>query len=129
MCGISGLINYKGNVRAVIAGMNEHMKDRGPDADGIWISPDSKIALGHRRLAIRDLSSNGAQPMRSHSGRYMMVYNGEIYNASLLKDRLIKESFAKIQISEVLQIRRSFWKVSKLTAYMKHCQYAKECLL
>lgn len=95
MCGISGLINYKGNVRAIIAGMNEHMKDRGPDADGIWISPDSKIALGHRRLAIRDLSANGSQPMRSHSGRYVMVYNGEIYNASLLRDRLIEDSFCK----------------------------------
>ncbi|WP_242994441.1 asparagine synthetase B family protein [Butyrivibrio fibrisolvens] len=95
MCGISGLINYKGDVRAVISGMNDHMKDRGPDAEGIWISPDSKIALGHRRLAIRDLSANGAQPMRSHSGRFWMVYNGEIYNAAVLRERLIKESFCK----------------------------------
>ena len=95
MCGICGLLNYKGNARAAIAAMNLHMKDRGPDADGIWISPESPVAFGHRRLAIRDLSANGSQPMKSHSGRYIMVYNGEIYNAGVLKEKLISDEVCK----------------------------------
>ncbi len=95
MCGICGLLNYKGNARAAIAAMNIHMKDRGPDADGIWISQDEMAAFGHRRLSIRDLSANGSQPMKSHSGRYIMVYNGEIYNANALKDKLISDEVCK----------------------------------
>ena len=95
MCGICGLLNYKGNARAAIAAMNLHMKDRGPDADGIWISPESPVAFGHRRLAIRDLSANGSQPMKSHSGRYIMVYNGEIYNAGALKEKLVSDEVCK----------------------------------
>ena len=65
--------------------MNEHMKDRGPDARGIWQDPARRVSLGHVRLAIQDLSANGAQPMLSHSGRSVMVYNGEVYNAADLK--------------------------------------------
>lgn len=65
--------------------MNEHMKDRGPDARGVWSDPARAVVFGHVRLAIRDLSANGAQPMRSHSGKSLMVYNGEVYNAAELK--------------------------------------------
>lgn len=88
MCGICGILcgsstSYDG--RAVIAAMNEHMKDRGPDARGVWSDPARAVVFGHVRLAIRDLSANGAQPMRSHSGKSLMVYNGEVYNAAELK--------------------------------------------
>lgn len=92
MCGICGILcgsstSYDG--RAVIAAMNEHMKDRGPDARGVWSDPTRAVVFGHVRLAIRDLSANGAQPMRSHSGKSLMVYNGEVYNAAELKADLV----------------------------------------
>ncbi|WP_029231920.1 asparagine synthase (glutamine-hydrolyzing) [Butyrivibrio sp. VCB2006] len=91
MCGIAGLIRYKKDAKENIQKMNDRMIHRGPDADGVFISQDGKVALGHRRLSILDLSQNGAQPMVSHSGRLVMVYNGEIYNNKVLKDRLVRE--------------------------------------
>lgn len=91
MCGIAGLIGFKADARNNIHRMNERMLHRGPDDEGIFISDDKKVALGHRRLSILDLSQNGAQPMVSHSGKMVMVYNGEIYNNKVLKDRLLKE--------------------------------------
>ncbi|WP_026506858.1 asparagine synthase (glutamine-hydrolyzing) [Butyrivibrio sp. MC2013] len=95
MCGIAGLIGYKGDGLRAIAAMNERMKDRGPDAGGIWQDEEMNIFLGHRRLAIRDLSESGAQPMVSASGRFVMVYNGEIYNSDELKDKLISDGYMK----------------------------------
>ncbi len=92
MCGIAGLINFKGDARASIQRMNDRMLHRGPDDEGIYISEDNSVALGHRRLSIVDLSKNGAQPFKSHSGKSIMVYNGEIYNADVIKKKLIEES-------------------------------------
>lgn len=71
--------------------MNERMRHRGPDASGIWASEDGDVVLGHQRLSIVDLSENGAQPMQSHSGRFEMVFNGEIYNYREIAKRLIEE--------------------------------------
>ena len=71
------------------------MFHRGPDAGGSFIEKDGSVALGHRRLSIVDLSPNGAQPMESHSGRFVIAFNGEIYNHRELRDRLIKEGKAK----------------------------------
>ena len=71
--------------------MKARMVHRGPDADGTWISEDGQVCLGHQRLAIVDLSEKGAQPMTSHSGRYVIVYNGEIYNTPVLRKRLLAE--------------------------------------
>ena len=71
--------------------MNERMLHRGPDAGGVWRSEDGKVVFGHRRLSIIDLSSNGAQPMASASGRYEIVFNGEIYNYKKLAARLLEE--------------------------------------
>jgi len=88
MCGIAGLIGFKGDARANIQKMNERMLHRGPDDGGIYISEDGYVALGHRRLSIVDLSKAGAQPMVSHSGRLVMVYNGEIYNSKELRKKL-----------------------------------------
>ena len=67
------------------------MLHRGPDAGGSYVSEDGKVALGHRRLSIVDLSEAGLQPMKSHSGRYVMVYNGEIYNYKKLSQKLLEE--------------------------------------
>ena len=91
MCGIAGILRYKRDAKANIQKMNDRMIHRGPNADGIYISEDGKVALGHRRLSILDLSANGAQPMVSHSGRLVMVYNGEIYNNGVLKKHLLDE--------------------------------------
>ncbi len=76
MCGIAGLLRYKRDAKENIHRMNERMIHRGPDDEGIFVSENREVALGHRRLAIVDLSKNGAQPMVSHSGRCVMVYNG-----------------------------------------------------
>ena len=71
--------------------MKERMYHRGPDAGGNYFSKDGSITLGHRRLSIFDLSENGAQPMVSHSGRFVISYNGEIYNYKKIARRLLEE--------------------------------------
>lgn len=83
MCGIAGLINYAGRQQersnATLRSMADALAHRGPDAGGIWLAEDGHVGLCHRRLSIIDLSPGGAQPMHSASGRYSIVYNGEIY--------------------------------------------------
>lgn len=88
MCGINGLVGIAdiGIAKEKINAMNERMRHRGPDDSGIFA--EEKIALGHRRLSIIDLSSAGHQPMRSFDGRYQIVYNGELYNFKELKFEL-----------------------------------------
>ena len=106
MCGIAGLLKFKGDKRANIQKMNDRMLHRGPDDGGIYVSEDGKVALGHRRLSIVDLSKNGAQPFVSASGRSIMVYNGEIYNNKEIKDKLLKDgkvtAFRSTSDTEVL---------------------------
>lgn len=106
MCGIAGLCGYNSNGEKNIRRMNERLIHRGPDAGDIWNSPGDLVWFGHRRLAIRDLSQNGSQPMVSRSGKSVIVYNGEIYNADKLAD-LLKEkgyvtSFRGTSDTEVL---------------------------
>lgn len=71
--------------------MREHMIARGPDGAGLWISPDQRIGLAHRRLAIIDLTPDGAQPMATADGRYHIIFNGEIYNYRELRIELEKQ--------------------------------------
>jgi asparagine synthase (glutamine-hydrolysing) len=80
MCGILGLFDPAGVVTQRASSLLGLMAYRGPDAEGIWQSPDRQIALGHRRLKIIDLSDDANQPMVSPDGRWVLVYNGEIMN-------------------------------------------------
>ena len=91
MCGIAGyLVKNKdrewGKSSLVI--MTDLLAHRGPDAEGQWC--DDKVGLGHRRLSIIDLSDQSNQPMISHDGRFIITYNGEVYNYKELKEKLIR---------------------------------------
>ncbi|MDE6420331.1 MAG: asparagine synthase (glutamine-hydrolyzing) [Lachnospiraceae bacterium] len=90
MCGIAGFINKEVDAVAAISSMNAQMEHRGPDSGGYWTDENSGLTLGHRRLAILDLTESGAQPMHSADKRYVMVYNGEIYNAPDMREELCK---------------------------------------
>lgn len=91
MCGIAGFCNAANNWENQIIKMNNRMIHRGPDAGDYWKSENGEVVLGHRRLAIVDLTPGGAQPFVSASGRYVMVFNGEIYNHRLIRKKLIEE--------------------------------------
>ena len=95
MCGLAGFFNPGGvhadTARTTAAAMAGEICHRGPDDEGVWIDETAGIALSHRRLSIVDLSPLGHQPMTSKTGRYVLAFNGEIYNyvglAAELKDR------------------------------------------
>ncbi len=92
MCGINGLFAYgkpeAGIDRSELLRTRDQMATRGPDGAGAWFSPDGSVGLGHRRLAIIDLSATGAQPMGSADGRLTITFNGEIYNYKELREEL-----------------------------------------
>lgn len=93
MCGIAGILNLDGAAvpPPILAAMTEAIVHRGPDGEGHWI--DGPVGLGHRRLAIIDLSPMGHQPMISPSERFVMVYNGEVYNFRELRAELERLGF------------------------------------
>ncbi len=93
MCGIAGYWHRvpqfsQEQSYGIATAMTDALVQRGPDSSGVWLDPELNIALGHRRLAILDLSPEGAQPMLSQQGRYVMVFNGEIYNFGELRSTL-----------------------------------------
>lgn len=91
MCGLTGFIergHSNAELTALAAGMARAIVHRGPDDAGVWADEAAGIALGHRRLSIVDLSAAGHQPMTSASGRWVIVFNGEIYNHLELRDEL-----------------------------------------
>ena len=91
MCGIAGFWSRRGSDRLTIAErMAGALAHRGPDDDGCWLDDSVGIALAHRRLSIVDLSPLGHQPMVSASGRYVITYNGEVYNHHLLRRELVE---------------------------------------
>ena len=108
MCGIAGIVGLEGlpDPAATLRGMTDALAHRGPDAQGVW--NDAQVALGHRRLSIIDLSRDSDQPFVSADGRYVLVFNGEIYNYRTLRAQFPEVSFRTSSDTEVL-----------LQAYMK----------
>lgn len=93
MCGLNGFFNahVTESAHSVITQMNKAIHHRGPDAEDFWMDENIGLVLGHRRLAVQDLSQAGAQPMHSACGRYVLAFNGEIYNHLQLRERLMNE--------------------------------------
>lgn len=100
MCGIFGIIGKQDQEE--IKAANRTISHRGPDAEGYWFDNENSVALCHRRLSILDLTEAGAQPMKSVSGRYILTYNGEIYNYLELKSKLPKVNWRGHSDTEVL---------------------------
>jgi asparagine synthase (glutamine-hydrolysing) len=93
MCGIAGIIDPQRRLappelRDVVTAMAGALIHRGPDDHGVWLSDDGLCALAHRRLAIIDASADGRQPMQDRSGRFVISFNGEIYNFQQLRGEL-----------------------------------------
>jgi len=110
MCGISGIRSFAdGDPRAFAIAMAERLKHRGPDDDGIFV--DGDLALSFRRLSIIDLSRAGAQPMTSASGRFVMIFNGEVYNHLRLRDELPPQEWRGHSDTEVMLACIEAWGV------------------
>src|SRR5665213_1627167 len=95
MCGINGIFAYHSAAslpkEGELLATREAMRARGPDGSGVWWSADRRCGLGHRRLTIIDLSEDANQPMVSTDGRYVVTFNGEIYNYRELRAELAAE--------------------------------------
>lgn len=99
MCGIAGFRSIGAplapdSLRRITQAMTATLAHRGPDDSDLWIDPEAGLALGHRRLSIIDLSAAGRQPMASACGRYVITYNGEIYNFRELRAELLQHGHA-----------------------------------
>ncbi|MGY0639427.1 MAG: asparagine synthase (glutamine-hydrolyzing) [Paraglaciecola chathamensis] len=103
MCGITGLfrLNTSSCKANIIQKMNTTLNHRGPDDNGVWEGAPG-VALGHCRLAVQDLSQDGHQPMHSACDRYVMVFNGEVYNFAEIRQSLSQKSFKGHSDSEVV---------------------------
>lgn len=120
MCGIAGLYRFSayddgGLLQKTVRSMANALAHRGPDGDGIWQDPDVPLLLAHRRLAIIDLSPDGAQPMVSSSGRYVITFNGEIYNFLVLQEELENagHAFRGRSDTEILLAAVEHWGLSR----------------
>ncbi len=120
MCGIAGFVDTRGNATAApltetVRQMASQLSHRGPDDAGEWCDDEWRIALGHRRLSILDLSSAGHQPMVSASGRFVLAYNGEVYNFADLRAELVDLglTFRGHSDTEVIVEAISAWGLAK----------------
>lgn len=98
MCGIAGIYSHSPGAGPVdgeeLLRIRDTMSNRGPDGEGVWTSKNGRVGLAHRRLAIIDLSENGAQPMSSLDGSACITFNGEIYNYQSLRRQLEAKGYA-----------------------------------
>ena len=119
MCGITGIINLDGELVSpvVLQKMTDAIEHRGPDGEGHWI--EDNVGLGHRRLAIIDLSAAGHQPMISSDQRYVLSYNGEVYNFRELRGELeaVGFSFRSKTDSEVVLYALVHWGVEAINRF------------
>ena len=111
MCGISGFIKFERKLNSkelkkYSLDMSKVLFNRGPNAEGYWLCKKNNLALSHRRLSIIDLNERSTQPMQSRNKRFVMIFNGEIYNFKLLKNQLKAKKFISIQVV----ILRFCWK-------------------
>jgi asparagine synthase (glutamine-hydrolysing) len=117
MCGIAGFLRPSGadlgDAQAIARAMATTIAHRGPDDCGEWVDPSAGIALAHRRLSILDLSLAGHQPMVSDSGRYMVVFNGEIYNHLELRNALKNSSWRGHSDTETLLAAFEAWGIER----------------
>lgn len=120
MCGVAGSFSYDASVAVNVDALHQvsaTMQTRGPDGDGFWKHHTHSIALAHRRLAVIDLSEGAAQPMSDPSGRYVISYNGEIYNYIELREHCVKKGyqFSTHSDTEVLLALYQFYQVEMLS--------------
>jgi asparagine synthase (glutamine-hydrolysing) len=122
MCGLAGFFSPLGGASEMVCReMADTLRLRGPDDGGVWVDQNAGVALGHRRLSIQDLSPLGHQPMESPSARYVIAYNGEIYNFHVLQKELERQgnSFRGHSDTEVLLAAVEKWGVERaLTKFM-----------
>lgn len=112
MCGITGFwdSNKKfSSYEKLATTMAGEIQLRGPDSHGVWVDQEHGVALAHRRLSIVDVSPAGHQPMVSHSGRYVMVYNGEIFNGAELKTSFCDSNFKGHSDTEIMLAAFDVW--------------------
>jgi asparagine synthase (glutamine-hydrolysing) len=109
MCGIAGILDFShsANIRTAIQHMTECIAHRGPDAQGNHIDED--LALGHRRLSIIDLSEVANQPITDHTGRYTIIFNGEIYNYQEVRTQIHHYPFRTQSDTEVILAAYELW--------------------
>lgn len=109
MCGIAGFVYGESSGRSTIQSMCDQISHRGPDSEGYWQTDDGALAIGHRRLSILDLSAAGHQPMHSECGRYVLVFNGEIYNHLALRSLLAEPNWHGQSDTETLLACFTAW--------------------
>jgi asparagine synthase (glutamine-hydrolysing) len=123
MCGITGYWTRRGDPNpwlADLAASVESLRQRGPDDNGVWVRNGGRVALGHTRLSILDLSPLGHQPMRSPDGALTMVFNGEVYNFSLVRAELeaLGHRFRSSGDSEVILAALQEWGVKAVDKFI-----------
>lgn len=111
MCGIAGIICQSTINAAELRGMAAIQAHRGPDGEGVWLDSDKHVGLAHRRLSILDLSERAAQPMADHSGRFVITFNGEVYNYLEVRAELLslRHIFRSESDTEVLLEAYKAW--------------------
>ncbi len=119
MCGIAGFCNIQRGWYEHIQSMNNAQISRGPDNNGIWSNEDKTVVFGHRRLSILDLSDNGNQPMISHDKRFVICFNGEIYNYKTIGELIGLDDKMSLSDTRVLVEAFNKWGIKKTLLNIK----------